>query len=99
LCHTRLGLVGWISYWCLGDADLTVIILVMLIKTLSLTECVSDDLGSRKQKESETNVKIVDLLRHSLDETKHCRDEQQRVELHITLTCVDNDNELRSRCE
>jgi hypothetical protein len=19
LCHTRLGLVGWIAYWCLGE--------------------------------------------------------------------------------
>jgi hypothetical protein len=74
LCHDRLGLVGWISYWCLGDSALTVFILVGLIKTLSLTERVSDALGSRKQKEAETNAKI-DLLKHALDETKHCRDE------------------------
>ncbi len=47
LCHTRLGLVGWISYWCLGDCTLTVIILVELIQTLGLTELVSDALVSR----------------------------------------------------
>ncbi len=28
LHHTRLGLVGWISYWCWGDAVLAVVILV-----------------------------------------------------------------------
>jgi hypothetical protein len=28
LHHTRLGLVGWISYWCCGDAALAVVILV-----------------------------------------------------------------------
>ena len=28
LHHTRLGLVGWISYWCLGDSALAVDILV-----------------------------------------------------------------------
>ena len=59
LLHVRLGLVGWISYWCFGDSALTVIILVVLIKTLGLTERVSDALGSRKQKEAETNAKIV----------------------------------------
>ena len=32
LYHTRLVLVGWISYWCFGDSVLTVIILVVLIK-------------------------------------------------------------------
>ncbi len=48
LYHTRLGLVGWISYWCLGDSALTVDILVVLINALGLTELVSDDLVSRK---------------------------------------------------
>ena len=46
LHHSRLGLVGWISYWCFGDSAQTVIILVVLIKTLGLTERVSD--GARK---------------------------------------------------
>ncbi len=59
LHHARLGLVGWIQYWCCGDAALTVVILVVLINTLGLTELVSDALGSRKQKEAETNAKIV----------------------------------------
>jgi hypothetical protein len=90
LHHTHLGLVGWISYWCCGDAALAVVILVALINTLTelvsdgLTELVSDALGqSRKQKEAETNAKIVDLLKHALDETKNCRNERQRVEFHL----------------
>ncbi len=37
LLHTRLGLVGWIAYWCCGDAALAVVILVALINTLGLT--------------------------------------------------------------
>jgi hypothetical protein len=45
-------------------------------------------LGIRKQKEAETNAKIVDLLKHALDETKNCRNEQQRVEFHIALACA-----------
>ena len=76
--HTRLGLVGWISYWCLGDTSLTVDILVALINTLGLSELVSDALASRKQrkqKEAETNAKIVDLFKDSLDEIKNCRTE------------------------
>ena len=62
--------------------------LVALINTLGLTELVGDALGSRKQKEAQTNAKIVDLLKHALDETKNCRNEQQRVEVHIALACV-----------
>jgi hypothetical protein len=73
LHHTCLGLVGWISYWCCGDADLAVDILVALINTLSLTDLVSDALASRKQKEEETNVKIVDLFKDALDEIKNYR--------------------------
>ena len=88
LHHTRLGLVGWISYWCLGDSALAVDILVALINTLGLTELVSDALPSRKEKEAETNAKIVDLFKEALDEIKNCRTEQQRVELHIALACV-----------
>jgi hypothetical protein len=51
LHHTRLGLVGWIAYWCLGDSALAVDIIVALIKTLGLTELVSDTLATRKEKE------------------------------------------------
>ena len=83
--HTRLGLVGWISYWSCGDSAQTVIILVVLIKSLGLTELVSDALGNRKQKEAETNAKIVDLFKDALDEIKNCRNEQQRVEFRIAL--------------
>ncbi len=56
LLHTRLGLVGWIAYWCYGDDVLAVFILVVLIKTFGLTELVSDSLVNRKQKEAETNA-------------------------------------------
>jgi hypothetical protein len=42
LYHVRLGLLGWISYWCCGDAAQAVVILVSLINTLGLTELVSD---------------------------------------------------------
>jgi hypothetical protein len=88
LHHTRLGLVGWISYWSCGDAALTVVMFVALINTLGLTELVGDALENRKQKEEQTNTKIVDVLKHALDETKNCRNEQQRVEFHIALACV-----------
>jgi hypothetical protein len=64
--HVRLGLVGWTSYWCFGDSALTVFILVTLIKTFGLTEVVSDSLTSRKQKETETNAKILDLFKDAL---------------------------------
>jgi hypothetical protein len=87
LFHTRLGLVGWITYWCYGDAALAVVILVALINTLGLTELVRDALGSHKQKEAETNVKIVDLLKNALDETKNCRNEQQRHYAKRPFSC------------
>jgi hypothetical protein len=61
---------------------------VALIKTLGLTELVSDALASRKQNEAKTNAKIVDLFKEAFDEIKNCRTEQQRVEFHITLACV-----------
>ena len=47
LHHARLGLVGWIAYWCLGDSVLAVDIIVALIKTLGLTELVSDTTATR----------------------------------------------------
>jgi len=72
----------------LGDSALAVDIIVTLIKTLGLTELVSDALASRKQKEEETNGKIVELFKEALDEIKNCRTEQQRVEFHIALDCV-----------
>jgi predicted ribosome quality control (RQC) complex YloA/Tae2 family protein len=83
LHHTSLGLVGWISYWCLGDSTLAVDILVTFFNTLGLTELVSDALAICKQKEVETKTKIVDLFKDTFDEIKNCRTEQQRVEFHI----------------
>jgi len=93
LHHTCLGLVEWISYWCLGDSPLTVDILVALINTLGLTELVSDDMANRNQKETETNAKIVDLFKEALDEIKNCRSDQQRVEFQIALVCVTSPRE------
>ena len=34
LHHTRLGLIGWIQYWCCEDAALAVVMLVALIHAL-----------------------------------------------------------------
>jgi hypothetical protein len=59
--------------------------LVALINTLGLTELVSDALASRKQKEAESNAKIVDLFKDALDEIKTCRTEQQRVKFYIAV--------------
>ena len=50
----------------MGDSALVVDILVTLINTLGLTELVSDALACRKQKEAETNAKIVDLFKDAL---------------------------------
>ena len=36
--HSRLGLVGWIAYWSLGNCALAVKIIVGLIRKLNLTE-------------------------------------------------------------
>ena len=88
LLHTRLRLVGWITYWCNGDSALAVDVVVVLINMLDLKELVSVALTGTKHKEAHTNAKIVDLVKHSLDETKNCRNEQQRVEFHIALACV-----------
>jgi len=74
-----LVFVGWISYWFFGDSVVVVVILVALIKTLGLTELVSDTLGSRNQKEAETNSKIVDLFKHVMDETKRCVEKEFKL--------------------
>ena len=59
--HTRLGLVGWIIYWCNGDSALVVDAVVVLINMLDLKELVSVALTGTKYKETETNAKIVDV--------------------------------------
>ena len=88
LLHDRLGLVGWIAFWYNGDSALAVEVVVVLIKMLDLKELVSVALAGTKYKEAETNAKIVDLVKHTLDKTKNCRNEQQRVEFHIALDCI-----------
>ena len=55
---------------------------------LDLKELVNVALTGTKHKEAETNAKIVDLVKHTLDETKNCRNEQQRVEFQLALACV-----------
>jgi hypothetical protein len=44
--HPRLGLVGWIAYWSLGNCALAVKIIVGLIRNLNLTESVSHETWS-----------------------------------------------------
>jgi hypothetical protein len=87
--HPRLGLVGWIAYWSLGNCALAVKIIVGLIRKLNLTESVSEALTPiATKREVETNAKIVMLMKAGLSETKHCRTEQQRQEFHIGLSYV-----------
>jgi hypothetical protein len=87
--HPRLGLVGWIAYWSLGNCALAVKIIVGLIRKLNLTESVSEALTPiATKREVETNAKIVMLMKAGLAETKHCRTEQQRQEFHIGLSYV-----------
>ncbi len=43
--HSRLGLVGWIAYWSLGNCALAVKIIVDLIRKLNLTESVFETVG------------------------------------------------------
>ncbi len=58
--HPRLGLVGWITYWSLGNCALAVKIIVGLIRNLNLTESVSETLTPIETKrKTETNTKIV----------------------------------------
>ncbi len=41
MLHDRLGLVGWIPYWCNGDSALEVDVVVALINMIDLKELVS----------------------------------------------------------
>jgi multidrug efflux pump subunit AcrA (membrane-fusion protein) len=55
--HPRLGLVGWIAYWSLGNCALAVKIIVGLIRKLNLTESVSEALTPiATKRETETNA-------------------------------------------
>jgi hypothetical protein len=64
--HPRLGLVGWIAYWSLGNCALAVKIIVGLIRNLNLTESVCETLTPiATKRETETNAKIVMLMRSS----------------------------------
>ena len=43
--YSRLGLVGWIAYWSLGNCAVSVKIIVGLIRKLNLTENVFETVG------------------------------------------------------
>ena len=43
--HSRLGVVGWIAYWSLGNSALALKIIVGLIRKLNLTESVFETVG------------------------------------------------------
>ena len=89
LHHPRRGGVGWVQDWARGSKAMAATMLVALIKHLNLLERVRDALPkTRAQREDETNAKIVDLMEQGLAETKHCRNEQQRVEYHVGLGYV-----------
>ena len=58
--HSRLGLVGWITYWSLGNSAVAVKIIVGLIRQINLTERVLETLTHvPTTRETETNAKIV----------------------------------------
>jgi hypothetical protein len=87
--HSRLGLVGWIAYWSLGNSPLALKIVVALIRKLDMTDSVFEALTPiAMTREADTNAKIVMLMKAGLAETKHCRNEQQRQEFHIGLSYV-----------
>ena len=50
-------------------------VVVVLINMIDLKELVSVTLTGTNHKEDGTNAKIVDLVKHALDETKNCRNE------------------------
>ena len=87
--RSRLGLVGWIAYWSLGNSALALKIVVALIRKLDMTDSVFEALTPiAMTREADTNAKIVMLMKAALAETKHCRNEQQRQEFHIGLSYV-----------
>ena len=49
LFHGRLGLVGWITYWCNGDSAVAVHVVMSLINMLDLKELVSVSLSGEEE--------------------------------------------------
>ena len=105
----RLGLVGWITYWCNGDSALTVDVVVALINMLDLEDLVSVALVGTNHKETETTTKIVDLVNHSFDtcEVWSTEEEAHMCPGHFwickfgtvpgSMSCVEKKFELQSR--
>ena len=75
------------SYWCNGDSAVAVDVVVSLINMLDLKELVSVALAGTKHNEGHTNTKIVDLVKHTLDETKNCRNEHLLMFLYARASC------------
>jgi hypothetical protein len=62
--HSRLGLVGWIAYWSLGNSALALKIIVALIRKLDMTDSVFEALTPiAMTREADTNAKIVMLMK------------------------------------
>ena len=81
--------MGWIAYWSLGNSALALKIIVGLIRKLDMTDSVFEALTPiAMTREADTNAKIVMLMKAGLDDTKHCRNDQQRQEFHIGLSYV-----------
>jgi hypothetical protein len=56
--HSRLGLVGWIAYWSLGNSALALKIIVGLIRKLDMTDSVFEALTPiAMTREADTNAK------------------------------------------
>ncbi len=87
--HSRLGLVGWIAYWSLGNSALALKIIVGLTRKFDMTDSVFETLTPMAMtREADTNAKIVMIMKVALAETKHCRNEPQRQEFHFGLSYV-----------
>ena len=66
-----------------------VTMIVALTVKLSITERVRNALPeTQTTRDAKTNVKIVDLLKAGLAETKQCKNEQQRIQYLIGLSYV-----------
>jgi len=87
--HPRLGLIGCLAYWARGSMAHAVSMIASLCVKLGISERVRDTLPeTRATCESQTNVKIVALLKTGLGELKYCRNEQQRIQFIVGLSLV-----------
>ncbi len=73
LFNVRLCLVGWIVYWCNGDSDLTVDVVLTLIIMIDLKEIVSVALVGTKHKEADAWWCVQAREVWSIEEEVHIR--------------------------